>query len=110
MSIILKGIDLPRDGESITVTIWSDGIIYATDENKNQIDTKESEAIQIPKDHGRLIDGDELLQRIVSLPSFRTNFEGVPWAVLKDVEVLPEVRHSKAILEAEGEDVHKSNV
>ena len=68
MSLILKGIDLPKDGETITVTIWNDGIIYATDENKNQIDTKKSEAIQIPKGHGRLIDADALeLEKEVEL-------------------------------------------
>lgn len=62
MSLILKGIDMPKDNKSICVTIWNDGIIYATDENKNQIDTKESEAIQIPTPHGRLGDLDVLLE------------------------------------------------
>ena len=60
MSILIKGIDMPKDCESICVTIWNDGIIYATDENKNQIDTKKSKAIQIPTPHGRLIDESKM--------------------------------------------------
>lgn len=106
MSIILKGIDLPeKENRMYMMELYSDGhcsVAKIEDGECYELTIpSETKAIQIPKDHGRLIDGDELLQRIVSLPSFRTNFEGVPWAVLKDVEVLPEVRHSKAILEAE---------
>lgn len=69
MSLILKGIDLPKEGKSICVTIWNDGIIYATDENKNQIDTKESEAIQIPKGHGTLIEERYLGELQVRIPA-----------------------------------------
>ena len=56
MSIILKGIDLPKEGEKITLAIFHDGDIVSY---KYWL-PKEAEAIQIPTPHGRLIDGDEL--------------------------------------------------
>ena len=60
MSLILKGIDLPTDGKPIrlvitsngdAVEVWRDGLAKAYHPNS---------AIQIPKDHGRLIDADEI--------------------------------------------------
>lgn len=59
MSIILKGIDLPEKGTNIVLTIYGrDGTYYArTYPSGLRI---KDEAIQIPKGHGRLIDGDEL--------------------------------------------------
>ena len=56
MSIILKGIDLPTDGESIrlviassgdVVEVWRDGLAKAYYPNK---------AVQIPKGHGDIKD------------------------------------------------------
>ena len=61
MSIILKGIDLPRNGDCHHITIYDNGNTYITTSNVlYETDRKDVEAIQIPKDHGRLIDGDEL--------------------------------------------------
>lgn len=60
MSLILKGIDLSKGGIPIrlivasngdVVEVWRDGLAKAYHPNS---------AIQIPKDHGRLIDGDKL--------------------------------------------------
>ena len=56
MSIILKGIDLPKEGEEITLAIFHDGDIVSY---KYWL-PKEAEAIQILKGHGRLIDADKL--------------------------------------------------
>ena len=53
MSLILKGIDLPQ--EEINLTITKDGRIYFN--NKYHLI---AEAIQIPKEHGRLIDVNKL--------------------------------------------------
>lgn len=58
MSIILKGIDMPKHDEGICVTIWKDGIVYARDIKTDTTIEAEAEAIQIPKGHGRLIDWD----------------------------------------------------
>ena len=56
MSLILKGINLPKEGEKITLAIFHDGDIVSY---KYWL-PKDAEAIQIPKGHGRLIDGDKL--------------------------------------------------
>ncbi len=63
MSFIVKGIDLPKDGE-LHLVITKNGIICGA-EYLNKIKhayplNLEAEAIQIPKGHGRLIDGDEI--------------------------------------------------
>ena len=56
MSLILQGIDLPKDGKTITVDIDSNGVAWVS--NKGEWD--KHQAIQIPKGHGRLIDADAL--------------------------------------------------
>ena len=56
MSIILKGIDLPKEGEKITLAIFHDGDIVSY---KYWL-PKEAEAIQIPTPHGRVADVGEL--------------------------------------------------
>ena len=58
MSIILKGIDLPGEGESIHVLITSNGN-FGIVSNKN-VDIGFRKAIQIPKGHGRLIDANKI--------------------------------------------------
>lgn len=57
MSIILKGIDMPKDGDRIYLLIEGDKCFNALD----PIQTL-AEAIQIPKNHGRLIDASELIK------------------------------------------------
>ena len=56
MSLILQGIDLPKDGKTITVDIDSNGVAWVS--NKGEWD--KHQAIQIPKGHGRLIDADNI--------------------------------------------------
>lgn len=51
MSIILKGIDLPKDIDEFRLII-----------NGRSIAIEPTEAIQIPKGHGRLIDADALFE------------------------------------------------
>ena len=59
MSIILKGIDMPEEGEFIHVLITSNGN-FGIVSDKN-VDIGFRKAIQIPKGHGRLIDADKYL-------------------------------------------------
>lgn len=66
MSLILKGINLPKEGEKITLAIFHDGDIVSY---KYWL-PKDAQAIQIPKDHGRLIDGDELVKHLRKDPLF----------------------------------------
>lgn len=59
MSLILKGIDLPKEGEHILALIKNDGKCSYFEETALYRIMKTTEAIQIPKNHGRLIDADE---------------------------------------------------
>lgn len=54
MSIILKGIDMPKDTKSLMI-VWYDQDDYDTVSNEIKAD----KVIQIPTPHGRLIDADE---------------------------------------------------
>ena len=58
MSLILKGIDLPKKG-TIKLEIEPNGTVWA--EGKDWQSYTES-AIQIPKGHGRVIDVDRLIR------------------------------------------------
>ena len=62
MSIILQGIDLPKGGDTINITIDSDGQAYPLDVWPTEEDIHR--AIQIPKKHGRLIDAKLLADTI----------------------------------------------
>lgn len=62
MSIILKGIDLPETNEIRMIAINSNGEAFFNIVKDGIPDkTKISQAIQIPKGHGRLIDADKYL-------------------------------------------------
>ena len=67
MSIILKGIDLPNcSNEDCIVVIRKDKAeVWQTGFKERTV-----EAIQIPKNHGRLIDGDELVKHLRKDPLF----------------------------------------
>ncbi len=61
MSLILKGIDLPTNGETLIVGICGDGYVSVEHSKPLVLAIDPTiEAIQIPKGHGRLIDGDKL--------------------------------------------------
>lgn len=59
MSIILKGIDMPKDIDELRLII-----------NGMSIAIEPTKAIQIPTPHGRLIDMDELLSHLKKDPLF----------------------------------------
>lgn len=58
MSIIIKGFNMPKKHESLKIEILSDGDIWI-DEGR-RYSRKENAVVEIPKEHGRLIDADEL--------------------------------------------------
>ena len=61
MSLILKGIDMPKKGKTIRLEIEDDGTIWQEGYNiKGRLQT--AQAIQIPTPHGRLIDASELIK------------------------------------------------
>lgn len=63
MSIILKGIDMPKDGEMHRINIYDNGNTYIITSNiLYETDRKDVEAMQIDRPHGRLGDLDVLLE------------------------------------------------
>ena len=54
MSILIKGLKMPEDGEFLDLVITADGVVRAYDKE----DEKIAEAVELP-DHGDLIDRDE---------------------------------------------------
>lgn len=76
MSIILKGIDIPKDGEWLEVIIKpTKEVIVDTIRYRDNalLKTEYGSAIQIPKGHGRPIDMDD---SIVFHGLNKENFEG----------------------------------
>lgn len=61
MSLILKGINMPKDGEMHRINIYDNGNTYITTSNRwYETEMKDIEAIQIPVPHGRLIDANKI--------------------------------------------------
>ena len=54
MSLILQGIDMPKETDGLSITFHSQDGVMET----HILDA--TQAIQIPKGHGRLIDGDKI--------------------------------------------------
>ena len=65
MSLILKGIDMPKEGETLVVSIHSDGKTWVDRGREWELLT--TEAIQIDRPHGRLIDEDKIFDLIFDL-------------------------------------------
>ena len=102
MSLILEGIDMPIEvnGTKLTLELYvrSDGVVF--DDDFEEV----GRAIQIPKNHGRLIDADK-----IDYDEFwHREGQGFTIAVCQGAEQI--IKEQPTILEAEGEDVHKSNV
>ena len=58
MSILIKGIDLPKDAQAIQISYWTkDGHYIAESYPPSRI-------VEIPTPHGRLIDADKLRENI----------------------------------------------
>ena len=91
MSIILKGIDLPKDRDCVNLSIYQNGDVYEQMDNGFYIIVN-VEAIQIPTPHGRLIDVDALeLEKEVELAD--------DWKTAHEIANC--VKYAPAILEAE---------
>lgn len=57
MSILIKGMKMPENGETITITICDDGIVFEERKEPGSV----FKAIPVPP-HGRLIDADEIIK------------------------------------------------
>lgn len=65
MSFIIQGIDLPKE-KDVVIKIKPNGKVLKQLAFETVFVETEAEAIQIPNDHGRLIDGDKLIERLKS--------------------------------------------
>ena len=88
MSIILKGIDLPKDIDELRLII-----------NGMSIAIEPTQAIQIPTPHGRIIDAD-LFEEIIkdSVPAWTI---GVKIPTYGDMDIMDKIYYMPTILESE---------
>ena len=68
MSIIIKGIDMPKGGNCLTLSITDAGAVLIKTE-EGYFEYRENTAVEIPTPHGRLIDGDALDGTIMKINS-----------------------------------------
>ena len=81
MSIILKGIDIPeKENRMYMMELYADGhCSVAKIENGECYELtipSETEAVQIPKDHGRIGDLDGVIKQIDESPTFASKYKG----------------------------------
>ena len=117
MSLILKGIDLPKrkdvmHHEKYIIHIYDDGEVYVGKElydADNRLKGKEKytkliidgvQAIQIPKDHGRIIDERETIRGWCKGCAFNDGICGKDETICEDKEMC---KYAPTILEAENE-------
>lgn len=71
MSVLIKGMKMPKDGCHHTITIYSDGTVAIGKANNY-------EAIEVPTPHGRLIDANAI-QNEMYCKSFETDDGRQKW-------------------------------
>ena len=72
MSILIKGIDMPKDGGHLHLVVFSNGAVMGYDKNKVC-------AVDVKAPHGRLIDADVLMDEgmdIYHMDYFRGTMSG----------------------------------
>ena len=99
MSLILKGIDLPTNGETLIVGIYGDGNVSIEHAKPLVLAIDPiAEAIQIPKGHGDIKDVSEAIKGWCEGCAFKDTEE---CADCKDKEMY---KYAPTILESEGND------
>lgn len=74
MSLILKGINMPTEDQ--VIVIHSDGTFNEVDPSARRL-MPFYEAIQIPKDHGRLIPLEDVFRAFPELEPYRQGLTGL---------------------------------
>ena len=94
MSIIIKGMDMPKGAEQIWVDVWGSQGLLA-----NKI-LSVDEIVEIPTPHGRLIDKDELLKFFMDYAWDWSSVDGITTTTALK-QVIRDVKNAPTILEAE---------
>ena len=70
MSILIKGMEMPKDGEWYEINIFPNGEVCRTNWQGDQTLIKGVTAVPVPP-HGRLIDADEISEhKYATIPPF----------------------------------------
>lgn len=101
MSIIIKGIEMPRNSHTVTITVTGHGKVYVEyyDCRPHLAETIAYTAIPVPP-HGRLIDADALMKESYDSGQYANAEVGFHQMVVdaEDIELAP------TIIEAEEEE------
>lgn len=97
MSMILKGIDLPKKDKSLYIRIFNEEIEIVHMLDAYEVEHTNAQAIQIPKGHGRLIDGDYAKYNL-------ENYSDLPTKYLHMDLVREAIEDAPTILEAEEDE------
>lgn len=100
MSIILKGIDMPKEkDEALLLLILGDGTVAEKIGSDRYEEMANTEVIQIPTPHGRIIDAD-LFKEIIkdSVPAWTI---GVKIPTYGDMDIMDKIYYMPTILESE---------
>ena len=90
MSIVIKGIDLPKDAQAVQISYWTKDGHYITESYPP------SRIVEIPTPHGRLIDADELQELYADADGIDISNYDVKVAVIRQ-----NIKDMPTILEAE---------
>lgn len=96
MSIILKGIEMPKDiGDIISINLYD-----KKDNWLDNIEVDRKDIIEIPTPHGRLIDGDELLGFFMNHAWDWSSVDGITTTTALK-QMISDLKHAPTIIEAE---------
>ena len=98
MSILIKGVELPKDKDiSLSITVFGDGLaVIFTEQAISPYERRiverlyKGEAVPVPTPHGRLIDADALYHEMAKHSTAWEYGEGVGDCI-KDLENAPTV-------------------
>lgn len=98
MAILIKGLDMPKDGEWYNIVITSNGkgFVDVVSEDNALTKTESIQAVEIPTPHGRLIDGDELMELYADEDGIDLSIFDVRIAVVRQ-----NIKDMETIIEAE---------
>jgi len=92
MSILIKGIEMPKGNSTINMLIYADGTVYTGHVNDSRYS-----AVSVPTPHGDLVDRNELMTDVID--SDLDHLQRDDWE-----EVIQIVQDAPTIIEAEEEE------